>query len=67
MLHDQLDGLFQKKMDRLTFLKHVGIGIVALTGVSTLLKTMGGFGSSAQQTSGYGYGASVYGGKSEAR
>ena len=55
-----VDSLLQKKMDRLSFLKHVGIGVVALTGVSTIVKTMGSMGAPRQTA---GYGASIYGGK----
>ena len=59
-MQDELNGLLQKKMDRLTFLKHIGVGVVALTGVSALVKTMGSIGSPKQAA---GYGASIYGGK----
>lgn len=65
-MKNELNGLLAKKMDRLTFLKHVGVGFVALTGVGSVVKTLGGFGtgvgSSAKNS--YGYGASVYGGSS---
>ncbi|MBC7746644.1 hypothetical protein H7Y40_01540 [Pedobacter sp.] len=64
-MQNELNGLFQKKMDRLTFLKHVGVGVVALTGVSAIVKTMGGLGSTPSQATGYG--ASAYGGKSLSR
>jgi len=53
------DDLLQKQMDRRDFLKHVGIGFVALTGVATILKTLSTL-SGKQQ--GVGYGASAYGG-----
>lgn len=56
----QVSDLLGKEMDRLTFLKHVGIGFVAITGVSTLVKTMGSFGGTKSQAAGYG--ASTYGG-----
>lgn len=52
-------NLLSKEMDRRDFLKHVGVGFVALTGVATLVKTMGGF--SAGKRVG-GYGGSAYGG-----
>ena len=55
-----LDNLLQKQMDRRDFLKHVGIGFVAITGVATLVKTLSSVYSPKQQ--GAGYGASVYGG-----
>lgn len=66
-MKDELNGLFQKKMDRLTFLKHVGVGFVALTGFSALIKTMGNLGGAPRQTASVGYGSSVYGGKPLAR
>lgn len=56
--------LLDKEMDRKDFLKHVGIGIVALTGFSAVLKAL-----SQQTTSGSpkyaGYGGSSYGGASK--
>lgn len=39
-MHSQLDELLQKRMDRKDFLKHVGIGFVALTGVAAVLKSV---------------------------
>lgn len=66
-MKDELNGLFQKKMDRLTFLKHVGVGFIALTGFSTLVKTMGGLGGTPRQAASVGYGSSAYGGKPLAR
>lgn len=66
MIKEEVNKLLEKKMDRLTFLKHVGVGVVAITGVSSLVKTLGGFGTSApsggQGAGSYGYGASAYGG-----
>lgn len=62
-MQNEINGLFQKKMDRLTFLKHVGVGVVALTGVSALLKTMSSLGGTSRETATLGYGASAYGGK----
>lgn len=54
-----LQQLLDKQVDRKDFLKHLGFGLVALTGVATLTKSMNGFGV-RQQTSGFGAGA--YGG-----
>lgn len=54
-----LQQLLEKQVDRKDFLKHLGFGVVALTGVTALTKSMNGFGS-RQQTSGFG--AGVYGG-----
>lgn len=56
--------LLEKEMDRKDFLKHVGIGVIALTGLSTILKTLvqQPTSQSKAQTS---YGSSVYGGVSK--
>lgn len=56
----EVDKLLQKQMDRKSFLKHVGVGFIAMTGFATLLKTLNGV--SEQQRRTVGYGASVYGG-----
>lgn len=69
-MQSPLNTLLQKEMDRKDFLKHVAVGVVALTGASTIMKTLvpafnGGqsFGQQAQQSaSNFGYGASAYGG-----
>lgn len=65
-MKSELANLLAKKMDRKDFLKHVGIGIVALTGVGAMLKVMSPLGSSdtpkATQSTSYGYGSSIYGG-----
>lgn len=55
------DALLQKQMDRRDFLKHVGVGFVALSGVAVLVKTLNTLSGPKQQTAGYG--ASVYGGR----
>ncbi len=65
-MKNELDKLLQKQMDRKAFLKHVGIGFVAMTGFATLLKalsnTPANVGDSQKVASG-GYGSSVYGGQ----
>lgn len=53
--------LLEKEMDRKDFLKHVGIGIIALMGLSTVLKTLIQQPTSNSQEQS-GYGSSVYGG-----
>lgn len=55
-----LHELLAKEVDRKDFLKHVGFGLVALTGVTALTKSIAGFGSNQAQRSGFG--AGVYGG-----
>lgn len=59
-MKNDLDNLLQKQMDRRDFLKHVGIGFVALTGVAALVKTLNTFSGNKVRTNGYG--AQVYGG-----
>ena len=54
-----LQQLLDKQVDRKDFLKHVGFGIVALTGVTALTKSLNGFGVKQQAS---GFGAGVYGG-----
>lgn len=60
-MKNDLHVLLEKEMDRREFLKHVGVGLVALTGASALLKALNGV-SAPRRTSGYG--ASSYGGSS---
>ncbi len=63
----ELRVLLDKKMDRKDFLKHVGIGVAAITGVSALAKA---FIPTSQQTIAQSqtparsdsYGGSAYGG-----
>lgn len=58
-LKPQIGSLLEKKMDRADFLKHVGIGILALIGVTGALKAIGiGQPGGAAQS----YGSSAYGG-----
>lgn len=59
-MKNDLDNLLQKQMDRRDFLKHVGIGFVALTGMAALVKTLNAISGHKVQTNGYG--AQVYGG-----
>jgi hypothetical protein len=63
-MQKDLTNLLSKEMDRRGFLKHVAIGIVALTGMSTILKTMNDV---APERRSVGYGASSYGGPTRPR
>lgn len=54
-----LQALLLKEVDRKDFLKHVGFGLVALTGVAALTKSVANFGNHPQS---HGFGAGVYGG-----
>ncbi len=47
-------------MDRKDFLKHVGLAIIAVMGVSAMLQSLGMFGQSADSKT-RGYGSSPYG------
>ncbi len=69
-MKDEFHNLLAKEMDRRDFLKHVGVGVVALTGAAAFLKTLNGvtsgsLGSGTRRTSGYG--ASAYGGNKLAK
>lgn len=63
MLKIDTTALLQKEMDRKDFVKNVGIGILALSGVAAALKTIGTAVPSTRKESGVvGYGMSAYGG-----
>tara|TARA_B100001245_G_scaffold87132_1_gene62865 strand:- start:5636 stop:5842 length:207 start_codon:yes stop_codon:yes gene_type:complete len=57
----QVNAILSKKMDRQDFLKHVGIGIVAVSGASTALRLLGAKQENVAAKDN-GYGASAYGG-----
>jgi hypothetical protein len=59
MVKTDIEQLLQKQMDRKDFMKHTGIALLALSGVSGLLKTL----LHTQTQSSLGYGSSVYGGQ----
>jgi hypothetical protein len=61
-LHEDVQTLLQKEMDRKDFLRHLGIGLAAIIGITTVLKTISSLGSSDQKQQGTGYGSGVYGG-----
>ncbi len=64
-LKTDLSSLLGKKMDRKDFLKHVAVGFVAVTGISSVIRALAPAPSSrsAQQLQAQGYGSSAYGGK----
>lgn len=64
-MKNDLNSLLAKEMDRKEFLKHVGIGLVALTGASALLNALNGVSAPRRRTAGYG--SSAYGGGSSTR
>ena len=57
-MKQDLQQLLDKQVDRKDFLKHVGFGIVTLTGVTALTKSLTGFGDKPKVS---GFGAGVYG------
>lgn len=57
----QVNAILNKKMDRQDFLKHVAIGVVALSGAGTALKLLSPRAKQPSASSG-GYGGSAYGG-----
>ncbi len=68
MIKQQLNQLLDKEVDRKDFLKHVGVAIIAVAGVSTLmsnLTSLQGSSSTKGVNSGtkstHGYGLSAYG------
>ncbi|HRF28958.1 MAG TPA: hypothetical protein PL051_04990 [Candidatus Saccharibacteria bacterium] len=50
-------------MDRTTFLQHVGIGLLALTGFASIMGALNGYGKQRAVSSGFGSGS--YGGGRE--
>ncbi|OGL22324.1 hypothetical protein A2707_03285 [Candidatus Saccharibacteria bacterium RIFCSPHIGHO2_01_FULL_45_15] len=69
MFKNELNTLLTKKMDRKDFLKHVGVGVVAAVGLSSILKAVSSTGAPATSnssantnSSSLGYGSSAYGG-----
>lgn len=67
MLKENLKDLLEQPMDRKNFLKHIGVALVALTGISAIAGSLLGrnLGSSvvSQDGGAQGYGASAYGGE----
>lgn len=65
-MKNQLDEIFQKRMDRKDFLKHVGMGVAILTGTAGIVKLLNKPATGQQkqaQPVAVGYGASAYGGR----
>jgi len=65
ILKDNISELLAKEMDRKDFLKHVGIAVVALTGVAGIISVLSGqrTTSFSQSNISSGYGSMPYGGK----
>lgn len=64
-MQKQLDEIFQKRMDRKDFLKHVGMGVAIITGTAGLVKLFQPQSQKVAEQKKHqmlGYGAAAYGG-----
>lgn len=66
IIKKQLSELLNAEMDRKDFLRNVGIGVVALTGLGTALKLLSNQ-QPKQDSTNLGYGGSAYGGDAAAK
>ncbi|HSX53020.1 MAG TPA: hypothetical protein VLF90_01465 [Patescibacteria group bacterium] len=64
MKQKQLQKLFEKQMNRKEFLLHIGAGILAIMGVSGLIKNLINYSPNPHRQLSAGYGSSSYGGGS---
>ncbi len=62
-MQNQINNLLEKEMDRTAFLQHVGIGFLALIGLSGVMKALSSYGNHDSVSSGFGSGS--YGGNRE--
>ncbi|HEX8389961.1 MAG TPA: hypothetical protein VF597_00905 [Candidatus Saccharimonadales bacterium] len=58
-MKQHVQKLLEKEVDRKDFLKHVAIGVAAMTGVTAVAKTLTGYGVKSQAS---GFGSGAYGG-----
>lgn len=63
MAQTNLQKLFDKQMNRKEFLAHMGAGVLAVVGVSGLLKNLVNYSSRPRRQVSSGYGSSSYGGR----
>jgi len=64
MIKQSIARILSIELDRKDFLKAVGIGIVAATGVTQVVNSVvKQTSTTSKQPTNYGYGASVYGGR----
>lgn len=61
----QIQAILTKKMDRQDFMKHVAIGVVAMSGASNALRLLGASKQVSDAESSEGYGSAGYGGDDE--
>lgn len=63
MIKDHANAILSKEMDRKDFLKHVGVAVAAVAGVSAALSSLNKLGTGQSvKGSRAGYGSSSYGG-----
>ena len=62
----EIKSLLEKEMDRKEFLMHLGIGALAVVGISSLINNLNRF-NSKPAVQGDGYGSSTYGGSAQSR
>jgi hypothetical protein len=62
----EINAILNKKMDRQDFIKHVAIGVVALTGAGSALRLLAPQQHGAKSANS-GYGGSAYGGIKETK
>lgn len=61
-LRNELESLLAKKVDRREFFQHLAVGLVAATGVTALLRSLGSFGG-RDDADMSGYGGQYYSGR----
>lgn len=59
-MQKHLEEILSKEMSRKEFLATVGLGLASVMGFSSIIKMLTG--KHQQQSSGFGYGSSAYGG-----
>lgn len=64
-IKQQIDNILNKKMDREGFLKHAGLGLIAVAGATTIGKLLISQPSQQHHAQSLGYGDAPYGGKKE--
>jgi hypothetical protein len=65
MIKQQVNQLLEKEMDRKEFLRHIGVAVAAVVGVSAVVSSLNRLQPSSSQPPAHnarsGYGGSVYG------
>lgn len=63
MIQREVQKLFSKEMNRRDFLAHVGAGVLAIIGVTNLIRHLSDFNTPKPRQNSLGYGGSPYGGQ----